>query len=470
MDFAPLLAALAVPVVLGGLWCDLLVPHGAPARTAMVWGHGTLAGLLGIPVLMRALHAAGIAPVFANTVIAAGVLIAAALALRWRRRRADTPPCAAAAPLATIAPLQRALLCLLAALLLLRFGSLLLELLWRPLSPFDATMHWATKSRVWFEHGTIVPFVHNQQWLQMGGEGVFTDHHPDYPQTIPLLQFWVLSAIGRWDGSLMNLPWLLCLAALGAAFFAQARAAGAGVVASMTFTYLLLSLPLVNTHVALAGYADLFMGACYGAALMAFCHWSMHRQSWQGWIALLFALACPLIKNEGVYWLATFVPALMVLLLPRRLAVLLIALGVTVVAALVVLLPDEFSFAGHTKAHLDFYLRPEAPRGIAFSLFVQDNWHLLAYLLVALAGLALAYCRQAFQTYLPLLVALGSALALFLFLFTYTRYAGGAMYYTAVGRISLHLVPGMLFFCAVLWRQVWLARQIPAGGSTTTTA
>ena len=29
----------------------------------------------------------------------------------------------------------------------------------------------------------------------------------------------------------------------------------------MAFSYLLLSMPLINTHVALAGYADLFLGA-----------------------------------------------------------------------------------------------------------------------------------------------------------------------------------------------------------------
>jgi hypothetical protein len=214
--------------------------------------------------------------------------------------------------------------------------------------------------------------------------------------------------------------------------------------------------------VALAGYADLFLGACYGAALMAFCHWSVDRRSWQGAIALLFALACPLIKNEGVYWMATFVPALMVLLLPRRLAAALILLGVAVLGALVALVPDDFSFAGHSKAHLDFYPRAEAPLGIAYNFFVQDNWHLLAYLLVALLGLALVYCRQLFAMYLPFLVALGSALALFVFLFTYTRYAGGAMHFTAVGRISIHLVPGMVFLCALTWSRL----QAPHGATS----
>lgn len=456
MDYVLLFIALLVPVLLGGSWFDLWVPHGVPARWAMVWGHGTLAGLITIPVLMRILHAAGTSPVFANTVVAACVLIAAALILRLRYRAAAAPQHVASG---SLRPAQRLLVGVIVALLALRLGSLLLELLWRPLFPFDAMMHWATKSRVWFEEGLIVPFVDHQQWLQSGGEGVFTDHHPDYPKTVPLLQWWVLSAIGRFDGSLMNLPWILCYAALGGAFFAQLRTAGSDALSSLLFTYLLLSMPLINTHVALAGYADLYLGACYGAAIMAFCNWSVDGRPWQGVMALFFAVSCMLVKNEGFYWMVSLLPGLLVMLLPWRHAVALIVLGASVLAALVVFVPDDFSFAGHSKEHLDFYLRAEAPRGIAYSFFVQDNWHLLAYLLLLVLALTLVFARTAYAIYLPLLAALGSAMLLFLFLFTCTRYAGGAIYYTAVGRISIHLAPALLFLCAVLWRQVYGAHR-----------
>ena len=80
-------------------------------------------------------------------------------------------------------------------------------------------------------------------------------------------------ATGRWDESLMNLPWLLCFIALGAAFYSQLRNAGVSPAIGMAFSYFLLSMPLINTHVALAGYADLFLGAAYCGALMAFHNW-----------------------------------------------------------------------------------------------------------------------------------------------------------------------------------------------------
>ncbi|MFT4613990.1 MAG: hypothetical protein ACI9NT_001132, partial [Bacteroidia bacterium] len=38
--------ALLLPVLLGGLWMHLIVPAGTVARAALVWGSGTLLGLL----------------------------------------------------------------------------------------------------------------------------------------------------------------------------------------------------------------------------------------------------------------------------------------------------------------------------------------------------------------------------------------------------------------------------------------
>jgi len=44
-----------------------------------------------------------------------------------------------------------------------------------------------------------------------------------------LLQVWMNLATGQWAESLMNLPWVLCLAALGGAFYSQLRVSGVGV-------------------------------------------------------------------------------------------------------------------------------------------------------------------------------------------------------------------------------------------------
>ncbi len=299
MEFLFATLALALPVLLGGLWLHQVVPVHSAGRMALVWGNGALLGLLLIPQFMRGLDALGIPLTFQATASLAGALIALALVTQLiRGRRARLIP-APARYVSAIPAAHRILFAFLLLLVVVRVTSLGLEILWRPLFPWDATMHWATKARVWFEHNSIVPFVTKDAWLELGGAGVFTDRHPDYPMTVPLLQVWMNLALGHWDESLMNLPWLLCLVALGGAFYGQLRVASVGPVIAMAFVYLLLSLPLLNIHVALAGYADLFLGAAYCGALMAFHNWVSTGQRWQAALALVFAALLSIDQERG---------------------------------------------------------------------------------------------------------------------------------------------------------------------------
>ena len=330
-------------------------------------------------------------------------------------------------------------------------------------------MHWATKSRAWFETGQIVPFVDNRQWLELDGVGVFTDHHPNYPITIPLLQVWMNSAIGRWDESLMNLPWLLCLIGLGMAFYGQARVSGISAMISIAFTYLLLSMPLINTHVALAGYADLFLGYCYCAALMAFHNWTVNRKPWQAVLALVFAISCTLIKNEGMYWLLTFFPALVVVLVPARRAAILLAALLLLLLILLLYIPRDFVMAGHSINFLKLGYRPKALAAIATSFWIHGNWHLFAYLLTGILPLGFALSKEKISAYRGIITALASAAILFLFLFTSTRHASGAIRFSSVGRVGIQLVPGILFLLALFTHAIFSRGGTPSVSTASTT-
>lgn len=450
MDLFLLLLALAFPALLGGLWLGLFVPLTTGGRAALVWGNGLLGGLLLIPMLMRLLDALGIPIGFLATAsVASGLILLAVLAHIYRRKRPGSSSLPQPA-FSTLPASHKVLLTLLCTLLAARLATVGLELLWRPLYPWDATMHWATKARVWFDAGSIVPFVENEEWLKLAGEEVFTDYRPGYPITIPLLQVWINSAIGYWNESLMNLPWLLCLLALGSAFYGQARASGAGLMIAITFSYFLLSMPLINTHVALAGYADLFLGACYCAALMAFHNWSVGRQPWQAGMALFFALSCTLIKNEGFYWLLTFIPALVVVAMPGRKGVLLLALMSLAMMFLLALIPPDLTIAGHSLNELHLRYRPEAAAGIVRNLWVYDNWHLFGYLLIFLLSAYFIRPGRKTSAYLGIITALASAAGLFLFLFLFTHYAAGAVGSTGVARIGIQLIPSLMFLTMLL--------------------
>jgi hypothetical protein len=448
------LLTLAVP---GIVLLLLICPADVSSRIALVLGYGSLTGMIGIPVLMRALDMVGLPlsfPVISAVALslAAAVLVSAYRLGRLHFHRRHSPRCQAALHRSD----RLVLICLL-LLIAVRVALLLAEVLWRPLFPWDATMHWATKARVWMEYLELRPFVDNADWLSAWSPGVYTDHHPGYPITVPLLQLWMTSAMGAWNESLMNLPWVMCFVALGAAFYAQARAAGAGAVLALTFTYFLLSMPLLNTHVALAGYADLLLGACYCLGVMAFHNWSLDRDRFQAVLAGLFAVSCTLIKNEGLFWLLTFVPALLVVLFPGRRSWLLLAMLSLAVFAVLLFFPRDTVVAGHSLGELRIFFRPSALIPVLESFFVHDSWHLFAYLLTGLLVLVLLFRRSALVELRGIAVALGAAAVLFLFLFLFTAYSGGATGFTAVGRISLQLVPAGMFFCLLLFKALLMA-------------
>ena len=478
MDILITTMALALPVLLGGLWIRLLVPQQTTARTTLVWGNGALLGLLLIPQFMWGLDALGKPLSFwAITFLASTLIVVAAIAGMLRKKHRHTVQ-SETQSLFAMPVSHRILYAFLLLLIGLRLTTLGLEVLWRPLFPWDATMHWATKARVWFEFKSMVPFVENVDWLNTGGAGVFTDHHPTYPPTIPLLQVWMNLATGRWDESLMNLPWLLCLIALGTAFYSQLRNSGVGPAISMAFSYLLLSMPLINTHVALAGYADLFLGATYCGALMAFHNWVSTKQRWQAVLVILFAVACPLIKVEGYLWSLTLIPALVVALATRRavarIGVLAITVGI-VLATFMLYGPDYLDQAlqlltGFSMEAL--YITGfdmKALLGIIKSVWLHDNWHLLGYLLPVSIALGLILPRVVMSTYRGILVSLASAAIIFLFLFLFTLFSQGAINFTGVGRLSIQLAPGLLFLSALLCNEI-LTRDQTGSSSEAATA
>jgi hypothetical protein len=460
MEYLFATIALALPVLLGSLWLNQFVPPGGNARTALVWGNGTLLGLFLIPQLMRGMDALGIALSFGTTAALCVSLIAVAVALQISRRSKR----ATATPMPSLSHAMpashRALFVFLLALIALRIVTLGLEVMWRPLFPWDATTHWATKAKVWFEYKSIVPFVSKEQWLALGGVGSFTDMRPGYPPAVPLLQVYMNLAMGEWNTSLMNLPWLLCFGALAATFFGQLRWAGVSPTIALVFTYFLISMPLLNTHVALAGYADLFLAASYCAGLMAWQGWVMTRHRWQLALAVFFALYCTLIKDEGLIWSLTFVFAAAFAMMSRRETAKLCLLSLLLLILMWLLLPKDLVVAGHPLNHLTPKFHPEGVTGILKSVWLHDNWHLFGYLLLVMIPLGLVMRGSMTRAYLGVSGTLAAAVGAFLFLFLFTGFGLAAADFTGVGRLSIQLAPGLLYLCALLCHEMFTRKKL----------
>ncbi len=453
MDIFGLSASLFLPWALGVVWLRVRWLRAGDIAWPTLLGYGYLLGALGTTLVMRALDRLGVRLDFLNISLALLLLFGLGL---WAGRGATWRSLRCGEDWRQLTAWSRLAFAGLLGLIALRQVGLGLEILWQPLLPWDAWSQWATKARVWYETGHLLPFVTDEVWRHT--EGVFTDRAPHYPPAVPLLQTWTCLALGRWDDALMNLPWLMGAVALALAFYGQARHWGIPPLFALLFTYFLLSLPMLDAHVALAGDADLFMGAVYGLAAFAFFHWARSRDFWQGAMALLAAAGCILIKQPGIGWALTLLPALWVAYAPRSGLIGTLILGVLGFVALALFGQSGISLLGYS---LKFAFVPVwAP--LWDNLAILDNWHLLFYLAAAAIGLALP--RLLAPAYLAMSVLVGAALAFMVAIFFFTPVSAWVENYTVVNRALLHLVPMLLFYVMVLcWEGSFLASDRQMG-------
>jgi hypothetical protein len=451
-----LTTALFLPWLLGMAWLRI----GWHKPTAGTWpqilGYGYLLGMLATALIIRLWDALGLKLAFWPL---AALLLVGTLGGFWLSRdipwRGREPR--AGGSLGSQPGWQKLLFGFLIVVLALRWAGLGLEILWRPLYPWDAWTTWAPRAQVWFTLKNLVPFTDSAAWLQRSSEEIiYTIPAWHYPKTVSLIQLWISLALDRWDDSLINLPWLLCGGALGLAFYGQLRGWGFAPLPSLLGVYLLFSLPLLNAHIALAGYADLWLASTYSLAGMAFLRWMHTGDARQGWLALLLILACPLIKREGLIWMLTFLPPLLVARLSFKATLL---AGIGGLATLTVwylaggisaggfqITPEviQIPSLGRFELALHFIWEP-----FYRNLFVMSNWNLLWYLVVAALILAAARVRL-HREFFVYTVFILSGLGVVFVTFFLTSNAAWAERYTSINRILLHLVPLLLFYVLLL--------------------
>jgi len=334
--------------------------------------------------------------------------------------------------------------------LALRSLLLLLDVATMPLYPWDAWIQWATKARVWFELGRIVPFERSEGWFNAAG-GAWFDAAPNYPATVPLWQVWTDVVLGRWDDSLMNVPWWLLAIAFIFAIYAVLRRAGYDPLGALVGTWLVSSLPLANVHVALAGYADLPMAAYYALAALAVWQWTEERTIANGVLACVLAIACLTVKTPGIVWTMTLVPAVVLTVFPRRGGqILTLTLAIALVALLALARIDAVVLG--YRLHLDF-----APPwfGMLESLFLLGNWHLLWYAAVAMA--VVGWREIVGPKIAPLSVMIAAGLLFLFVVFAFTNARVWVTDQTTVNRATLHLAPLLSIWVLIVF-EAWLRR------------
>lgn len=467
-----LFVALTLPWVCGCIWISWLLRRTGRCNGFIVLGQGFFLGTLITTLFIRLWNLIGFDLHFWGIAAVVSIFSVLGMVLNYRYpasavTRVNREP---------LPPWHIAVATLLIGLIAWRHLTMLQELLLRPLFAWDAWMNWAPKAIVWFHHGALVDFVRPEQWLHQGDMGTYTLGNRQaslYPIAVPLIQLWGMLGIGTWDHSAVYLPWIMAPICLGLAIFGHLRLAGVSFLRAVIACYLLLSLPYLNVHSTLAGYADIWLAAAFGLAVCALYEWRLSRHWAYAVLWALLALLCVQLKNPGVV-LAVIIVVCGIrrwLNLSRKLeAVLVGIMAVFLVLASATGVDIHIPYVGQIildartieigklgRFTLEYH---NVGRPLLETFFVMVNWNLMWYLLPVFLLWYFTpgrFVRRPTSEFLPVVLAL----AFVVFVFVFTKHYRAAENFVTLNRALLYPVPAIIFCVFLCFRK---AEPLPSRG------
>lgn len=211
-----------------------------------------------------------------------------------------------------------------------KVSLLIYEGLRQPVVSWDAWTTWLFRSRVWIESGAYTPFVDAANALQLQtGYSIEAWH---YPELVSWIAAWSASWGAGWSETKAVLPWAGIAVALPLGLYAAVRRAGLPSTGAMIAAFVLVSLPLVGTHLAMTGYADIWLATALSFALMSVYQWLRTQHQADVVFAGVFLLIAACAKPEGVVWAAVLPLAYFATRASPRVFFVLLIAGVTLIA------------------------------------------------------------------------------------------------------------------------------------------
>jgi len=367
-------------------------------------------------------------------------------------------------------------------LLILIGGHLILgtlEVLYRPVFPWDAWLNWMYRAKALYLSGATATFDPVSLWTAgQEPENPYAVAGQDYPLLLPFLTVGVATLLGGWSETLVNMPTAVLGLLLATGTFGLGRRCGLPPVLALAAAYAVVSTPLAGAHLALAGQADIWMTATSGLGFAALYSAAIHPHRHDLLLGLALVTLGALIKAEGVVWLALAVLFLGVLKAPRRIlgtgAIVLLALALIVVFGPGTIDLPVLGRVGLSETTLHIPLlgshtlqRFDLGDDYAANFLLGASWNLLWYGVVLATIVALARVRRdrGARSVLALFfcVALGQ-----ISIFFFTEQGAWAEDWTAINRLPLHFLPAITVAVFVtFWRAV--AATGDAVGSDTAT-
>ncbi len=457
MNWFWVLLAIFIPWISCSLLIRYLWPDHIPGRWPLALGYGFLFGVVGTTLILRLQAALGM---MLNTWFSLSIFLFIGLVgiilIRFQQFLDFNPKSTSVKPINW----RNLAFSLLLVWLILRFTNLAFEIWLQPIISWDAWTTWAARARTWSMLRELVPFVSQERWATDNLPGLYTIDAHQYPLTVSLIATWLNLAYGTWNESLANLPWLGASLALGLGFYGQARIWGASQLTALIFTWLLLSLPILNIHIAIAGYADIWVGVALALGVMAFLGWIRFQEKRQGLLAFLALVATSMMKREAVIWVGLMIPALLVI---RLRPLWLITWFLVITSLLFILwLNDGIQISTNELGYFGIGLEKIQINGIGeihFSyhsvwkvllhhLFIYSNWHIFPYLFILALSVTITnmLTSKLPSWQIASLTWLLLSLATLYILFFWTHAYIWVLEETIPNRLILQLTPAIFFW------------------------
>ena len=171
MELFTLVVGLCLPWLLGVAWLRAPWLRATGVTWPTLLGYGYLGGILLTTLVMRLLDALGIRLSFFSIGLE---LLFLTVAGAWLGRKQPWQIRWPGADWHSLAGWRKIVYAVVLAAIVIRLAGLGLEIVWRPLFPWDAWSQWATKARVWYELGHFQQTRGRREWERRRQGGIWT--------------------------------------------------------------------------------------------------------------------------------------------------------------------------------------------------------------------------------------------------------------------------------------------------------
>jgi hypothetical protein len=458
MDLTRLLIGLFLPWIVGFIWlraAENRLRHNGQANTLRQLGYGLFLGYACVQGLVL-LSAALLGRV--NFWAISGVIVLLIIPGIWLNRTSinKPPKTAKDAQAWETMPLPSKLLAFtVLVLIFMHLWLSALEIFNRPVYPWDAWLAWLYRAKAWYFSGAVYQLAPASEWLRDVAISPYTVDAYQYPTFASIMPFWAALSLGHWSETLVNTPVLLCGIAMGLALYGQAREVGLGPVPSLASAYFLLSIPLLGTHLSLAGYADIWMAGFTGLGFVSLLRGRIQHNRFELALGILMVAISAAVKNEGMVWLYTAIAFVVLSSASRRLLMTIMALALIFgcLAWLTGMTSVDLPGLGllgfeagsiHIPLVGSYPLQYHPVWSAYHTAFLQhDSWNLL-WFFVIVAFLASFFSKSA-RIRKSALIFIGLFAASQLAIFAITEQGAWAQTFTAINRLPLHFAPALVF-------------------------